>query len=239
MLKEVPDLASKNLQKEDYEMKEKHYEVLATLFRFPDENYISQCREVQKYFDKNEPEIGKALSNFTKKLDPNQMAIQELFLSTFDVQAVTTLDIGFVLFGDDYKRGELLANLNRELKNHAIDKNNELADNLANVLQLMSKWDNPELRAEFAGLVLFPALVKMRSEFNIDSVEQKNKYYKKAFKTVLDSSSKQRLIYEHCLSAVIALLQKEFPQITVIQNNAKGNDFLVSLKHETTVEKAL
>jgi len=41
------------------------------------------------------------------------------------------------------------------------------------------------------------------------------------------------------LSAVIALIQKEFPQITVIQNNAKGNDFLVSLKHETTVEKAL
>ena len=102
----------------------------------------------------------------------------------------------------------------------------------------MSEWNNADLRAEFAGLILFPALIKMRNEFKPSTVEKKTIYYKKAFKTVLDTPIKQRVIYQHCLSAIIALLQKEFPAITLIQDNTKGNDFLVSLEHETTIEKA-
>ena len=39
---------------------------------------------------------------------------EEIYTRTFDVQAITTLDVGYVLFGDDYKRGELLVNLNNE-----------------------------------------------------------------------------------------------------------------------------
>jgi hypothetical protein len=33
-----------------------------------------------------------------------------LFTRSFDVQAVTTLDLGYIVFGEDYKRGELLVN---------------------------------------------------------------------------------------------------------------------------------
>tara|TARA_B100001964_G_C14064347_1_gene522879 strand:- start:145 stop:807 length:663 start_codon:yes stop_codon:yes gene_type:complete len=219
-------------------MKYEHYKILAQLFKFPDKNYRTVCQEVQKYFDENEPEIGTILSNFTNELGSNEITIHELFVCTFDVQAITTLDIGYVLFGDDYKRGEILANLNRELKAHHIDSRGELSDHLSNVLQLMSGWNNAELRAEFAGLVLFPALIKMRNEFNPSIVKKKNIYYKKAFKTVLDTPENLRLIYKYCLSAVIALLQIEFPAITLIQNDTEGNDFLVSLAHETAVENA-
>lgn len=215
------------------------YAKLAPLFRFPGPDYVNMCHNVQAYFDKNHPEIGSILSQFTTKLDVQDITIHELFVRSFDVQAVTTLDVGYVLFGDDYKRGELLANLNREIKENNIENGNELSDNLSNVLQLMSAWKDAELRVEFAGMILFPALIKMSNEFNPNRIEEKNVYYKKAFKTVLDAPENVRLIYKYCLEAVIALLKKEFPQITVIHNDIENNDFLMSLSRETTIDKSL
>ena len=220
-------------------MNNSHYDVLSTFFEFPKEDYLEKCMEAQHYFDKHEPEIGKILSSFSDYLSVGNEIMHELYVRTFDVQAITTLDIGYVLFGDDYKRGELLANLNKELQSHQIDCNQELSDNLTNVLQLMSQWNNAELRAEFAGLILFPALVKMRNEFNVSHVKEKDGYYKKAFKTVLNAPKEIRLIYSYCLDAVIALLQKEFPQINVLHNDIEENNFLISLKKETTLEKNL
>jgi len=64
------------------------------------------------------------------------------------VQAVTTLDVGFILFGDDYKRGEMLVNISREIKEVGHDCGNELADHLPNILFLVSRMEDYELREE-------------------------------------------------------------------------------------------
>ena len=68
----------------------------------------------------------------------------ELYLRTFDVQAITTLDIGYVLFGEDYKRGALLAGLSAEHKKVSNDCGIELADHLPNVLRLLPKMEAGE-----------------------------------------------------------------------------------------------
>ena len=66
--------------------------------------------------------FAKALPTDGGPFDPEALdEVQEVFTRSFDVQSITTLGVGYVMFGDDYKRGEMLVNLNRELRDAGID----------------------------------------------------------------------------------------------------------------------
>jgi nitrate reductase assembly molybdenum cofactor insertion protein NarJ len=84
-----------------------HYQALADLFEYPDIKYPQQVRKIIDLLDGNYPEAVADLERFLELLPDRELrTMQELFTRSFDVQAITTLDIGYVLFGDDYKRGE-------------------------------------------------------------------------------------------------------------------------------------
>ena len=215
-----------------------HYRQFARLFSFPSADFETDIKAVDAYFKEKSPSTSASLAPFVSYALSHIHDMHELYIRTFDVQSITTLDIGYVLFGDDYKRGELLSNLNREVKENQIDTGTELSDNLATALRLLSVWKDEALRVEFAGVILFPALIKMRQEFEVGRLGEKAAYYKKTFKTVLDASQDGQCIYKHCLDALLAVLKGEFPQIEVVHNQNQESDFLISLKTETTVEKS-
>ncbi len=105
------------------------YQLLAPLFEYPDADYPDRVRDINDYLRGSYADAALELGRFIDLLPADDVqAMQELFTRSFDVQAATTLDIGYVLFGDDYKRGILLANLNREHRNASIDTGTELAD---------------------------------------------------------------------------------------------------------------
>ena len=90
-----------------------HYRLLSGLLEYPEAGYPQTVTEIYKLVDGKYPAAAAALERFIELLPAdNLLTMQELFTRSFDVQAIATLDIGYVLFGDDYKRGELLANLN-------------------------------------------------------------------------------------------------------------------------------
>ena len=95
------------------------------------------------------------------------------------MQAITTLDVGYVLFGDDYKRGELLVNLNREHREAGNECNGELADNLSNLLPLLSKMKNHDIRTDLVEIIIMPGLNKIIKEFDSKNIVLKNKAYQK------------------------------------------------------------
>ena len=84
-------------------------------------------------------------SIFSTRFPQRTLDLQELHTRTFDVQSLTTLDIGYVLFGDDYKRGALLSNLNQEHSRAENDCRGELADHLPNLLRLIPKLKDQDL----------------------------------------------------------------------------------------------
>ncbi len=143
-----------------------HYHSIADLFEYPDLEYPDKVLRVRQTLEGGYPKAVVELNKFLALL-PSKSAttMQALFSRTFDVQAITTLDIGYVMFGDDYKRGELLANLNRE---HAAANNDcgvELADHLPNLLRLLSKSKDTEMIDELIEEIIAPALRSMRNEF--------------------------------------------------------------------------
>ena len=218
----------------------RHYRTLAALFEYPDALYPKRVTNVRNHIADSHPAATSALDTFIKLLPVEDLRMmQELFTRSFDVQAVTTLDIGYVMFGDDYKRGELLSNLNREHVAHGVDCGHELSDHLPNILRLMAELDDKELLGELVEEIVAPALHKMSEEFDDRRVEQKHDAYLKHYKTLIDSpssSTEVATLYQYPLKALYQILKADFGVVERIQSTNTA-DFLGSVRRENEIEE--
>jgi nitrate reductase assembly molybdenum cofactor insertion protein NarJ len=189
-----------------------NYVKLAELFLYPiDESFKNNVNDIYNSLLETIPEAAEAMNPFMAFLSRSSFtAMQELFLRSFDVQAITTLDIGFTLFGEDYKRGQLLVHLNKEHRDAGNDCQTELSDHLPNVLKLIQKMKDEVMRAEIASRLVIPAVVKMIEEFSNEKIEKKDVVYKKNYKSILDYSQDYRTVYQALLEALLIVLKKDF-----------------------------
>ena len=217
-------------------MKLNHYALLAGLYQYPDARYPQKVKDIQNFVDSNYPEAGEDMDTFAELLPAHDLnKMEELYIRSFDVQSVTTLDIGYVLFGDDYKRGELLANLNREHGQTDNDCGSELGDHLPNLLRLISKLDDRDLIVEMMEELIVPALTKMISEFEPGRMKKKNELYKKHYKTLIETPEDGSLMYLSCLKVLDKVIRKDF---SIVDKPEKRQtiDFLQSLDTEIEIE---
>ncbi len=200
-----------------------NYELLADVFLYPSEDVKSKVLEAQNYLRKNIPLLAYHMEEFTEIIKKIPLTDwEEIYTRTFDVQAVTTLDVGYVLFGDDYKRGELLVNLGNEHKKAGSNCGTELADHLPNVLRLLGKIEDKSLKEDLINLILIPALSKMISEFNRDNLAAKESIYEKHHQTIIEQDRSTRLIYQKPLMVVFELMKIEFPNRLELQPIESG-----------------
>jgi len=145
-----------------------------------------------------------------------------------------------VLFGDDYKRGELLANLNQEHHKASNDCGTELADYLPNILRLMSLLRDEELVRDLAYAIIAPALLEMIGEFDISRIQKKNESYKKHYKTLIEMPAVQTdeavTLYKFALKALYEVLKQDFSLIRT-KPLQRTNDFLGSIVRENDIEE--
>ncbi len=220
-----------------------HYEHLAKLFDYPRHDYARWVQACYNLLEDQYPlaaagieKFAQALPTDSEEISPESLdEIQEIFTRSFDVQAITTLGVGYVMFGDDYKRGEVLVNLSREHDAVGIDYGDELPDHLPNVLRLMARWEDRELAAEFAQEILYPALERMVAEFEPERSEERDSLYEKHYRTLIASSARRRMMFREPLRAVIAVLKSDFT-LTEWKPPEHANDFLRAIGRELEIE---
>jgi nitrate reductase molybdenum cofactor assembly chaperone len=221
-----------------------HYERLGALFDYPDADYPARVAEARDALVTGFPTAARHLEAFARGLPGGEASrletrvlneVQEIFTRSFDVQSITTLSVGYVMFGDDYKRGELLVNLSRELDAAGIDCGVELPDHLPNVLRLLARWEDPELAREFVQEILYPALRMMIEEFGAARMEQRDRLYRKHFKTLIASSAERGSMFCNSLMAVVAVLERDF-DLSAPSVAPRGNDFLGFVGRELDIE---
>ncbi len=217
-----------------------HYAVLADAFDYPGDHFPERVDAVLDAIEPQWPKAAVELSKFVALLPRDDLVtMQELYIRSFDVQAITTLDIGYVLFGDDYKRGELLSNLNREHVAAKVDCGHELADHLPNVLRLLARLTDDELIDELVQQIIGPAVNKMIDEFSEERVEKKNESYEKHYQTLIETPSTSRdavTLYRYSLRSLLEVLKADFgvaEQIPVVMTS----DFLQSISSENEIEE--
>lgn len=218
-----------------------HLQLLASLFEYPDADYPDRVRDVKDCLTGRYSDASAELERFIELLPVDDLQkMQELFTRSFDVQAVTTLDIGYVLFGDDYKRGILLANLNREHRHAGIDTGTELADYIPNLLRLMAVIEDEEVLQDLAYAILAPALLEMIGEFSTERIQKRNKSYEKHYKTLIETPAvavEAVTLYQFALKSLYAVLKQDFALIETMPLQ-RSNDFLASVSRENEIEEA-
>lgn len=213
-----------------------HYDLLAALFSYPNEKLRIDFEAVNKLLESKYIGASKFFNEFylfSKSI--SLIKWQEIYTRTFDVQAITTLDLGYMLFGDDYKRGELLVNLSKEHKKYNNECGSELGDHLPNVLRLLTKLTDDDLKTDLIYLIIKPALHKISAEFDNDKIDQKKSVYKKHQETLIDEPTNNfGLIYQQLLMALIDVLQEDFPDSKFKFDN--GKTFTKEITNEIEIE---
>jgi nitrate reductase assembly molybdenum cofactor insertion protein NarJ len=223
-------------------LKYDHYADLAGLFDFPDADYLARARQLLALLGERCPEAAAELQLFLDVVPHSADALQELYTRTFEIQSLTTLAVGYILFGDDYKRGDLLANLNREHGLVGNDCRGELADHLPNMLRLIPLLKDEELRQELVAELLLPAVALMIREFDTERVATKDKNYQKHYKTLIEAPIAEKTIYCRAFKALLQVFSKDFHTaaaggiLTDIIARYQSSDFLGMITREMEVE---
>jgi nitrate reductase assembly molybdenum cofactor insertion protein NarJ len=213
----------------------RHYDQFAALLDYPDVDYPAHVQAARRAVAQSCPEAAARLDAFAAGLPDSVTEIQEIFTRSFDVQAITTLSVGYLLFGDDYKRGELLAHLNREHRDAGVDCGRELSDHLPNVLRLMARWPDRAMVTELVQEVVRPAVERMVAEFGPERMAQRDRLYAKHFKTLIAASAERGTMFREPLAALAAVLDRDFDRAEP-KPAERNSDFLQSIGRELDIE---
>lgn len=227
--------------------KREQYQKLAEVFKYPNHDTykqnVSDCFEMLK---EHYPAAAVPFERFAKFVEANDMfRIEEVFGLTFHIQAICYLDLGYVLFGEDYKRGDFLVHMKKEQEKIGHDCGVELPDNLAMILELMYLSKDDLFIDELGKRIMIPAVEKMEQEFDAARLELRAKLHKKKEKVFIEKDAELGNVYSGPINALSIVLKADFENVSFENDTFKpeyGRDFLTncgtcSEEHEPVVAK--
>lgn len=138
-------------------------ERLALLLQYPREDFLLLVAEAHKNMSGEPGDVTVPFTQFAEGiagLDTEEL--QELYTRTFDLNPMCTLEIGWQLYGEDYRRGEFLVKMRQHLQGYGLPESGELPDHMTHALALLARLE-PDEAAAFGGQYVLPALDKMLS----------------------------------------------------------------------------
>lgn len=143
----------------------KIYKYIADLFRYPTKETLQSIPIVASRLEEMDVVLAAKFEKFAAfHADNSLTTLEEHYITTFDVRAICHLDIGYIIFGDDSKRGRFLYHVKEEQEKVGNDCGNDLADFLPNILTLFAKTKDKDLAEELSVSILLPALAQMQQK---------------------------------------------------------------------------
>jgi nitrate reductase molybdenum cofactor assembly chaperone NarJ/NarW len=165
------------------------FELLAGLLRYPTKGHVEGAARSCEALAAESPDIADPLNEFLNQTRCLSLEdLQVLYTSTFDLDPVCSLEVGWHLFGENYERGEFLVRMRGELRRLGVKESTELPDHLSHALEALGRME-PDEAADFAAACLFPALDKMAAGIKSKSNP-----------------------FENVLAAAVRLLEIRFPR---------------------------
>lgn len=98
-----------------------------------------------------EGQIGRRMARFVEAVGKLSLGEwEELHTRTLDLSPLFIPYVGYVMWGENYRRGEFMADLKRDMERVGVDLNGELPDHLDPVLRYLDATPSPlpDLAAE-------------------------------------------------------------------------------------------
>jgi nitrate reductase delta subunit len=134
-------------------------EVLALAYQYPHPNAFTDLSAAVDTLGSGT--VQHDLKKFLKEIGRIDLAKwEELHTATLDLSPMFVPYVGHVVWGENYRRGEFMADLNGEMRDAAVSLDGELPDHIAPVLRYMARHEDP-----FADLVeVLPRAVESMRE---------------------------------------------------------------------------
>ncbi len=138
---------------------------LARLLEYPDASTGALALAVAPRLAEAHPELSTATLELGAWLGSvTRGQAEEAYTVMFDLTPVSSLHLGYHLFGEDYNRGELLANLVFELRRAGVERGTELPDFLPTLMRLLARLDEEEDRRLLLDHLITPGMEKVNTE---------------------------------------------------------------------------
>lgn len=145
----------------DYSREALHY--FAELLDYPGPNLLEIGRDCAELLDGDEVEAAERLRDFVQFVEvesPGRM--EEIYTGTFDVNPACFIFVGYLLFGEGFKRGKFLVRLKEKYREHGFSAGKELADHMAVMIRFLAELDrDDELSRQITNDCLLPAMGQM------------------------------------------------------------------------------
>ena len=148
-------------------------DLFAALLEYPAPNFDEQAQQCAAQLQALHPEAAPKMERFVGALAQLSLRrMQELFTTTFDMQPVCYPYVGFHLFGESYKRGAFMAQLNEGYRGAEYSAEQELPDHISVILRFLG-LDEENRQSDFSQALIhtgvLPALEKMLKTFGEES----------------------------------------------------------------------
>lgn len=137
----------------------------ADILEYPDEGWQWRIEKVSEDLADTGDAAGYFKSFCEKTRSMTLIELQELYAQSFDLNPNCALEIGYHLFGEDYKRGAFLANLRETEGDLPLGQDQQLPDYLPVLLRLLAHLGDDELRGSLAGHCVIPGVKKIITAF--------------------------------------------------------------------------
>jgi nitrate reductase delta subunit len=132
------------------------------LLAYPQKGYTESVAANARSLSEMYPDAASLFVPLCRLVESERVeSMQETYTRTFDLNPLTTLDLGWQLFGEDYNRGAFLVKVRALLRKHGIPETGELPDHISHVLPLLAALPQEEAE-DFAQACVLPALIKIQ-----------------------------------------------------------------------------
>ena len=149
------------------------YRLFADLLEYPTPALARQAQECGELLRSTlcpvpgaSPQAAALLERFRCFAEQTQTTrLEELYTGTFDLQAVCYPYVGYHLFGESYRRGMFMAQLNEGYRERGFSAGNDLPDHVAVVLRFLALSTDDDFSQVLLREGLTPTVDKMAQAF--------------------------------------------------------------------------
>jgi nitrate reductase delta subunit len=142
------------------------YQLFANLVEYPTPFLMDRVNECISLLTPLQREAADLLWGFRTFLSLTVLSrMEEVYTSTFDLNAVCYPYVGYHLFGDGNHRGMFLAGLKEHYQVSGFSAGNDLPDHLGVMLRYLARSQDEGEKEELLFLCMIPALKKMLEGF--------------------------------------------------------------------------
>lgn len=144
------------------------------LLSYPNDRIKAAAADCDRQLKQSDPDAAAAFTSFIDAIElQNLPQIEEIFTSTFDLQALSYPYVGYQLCGESQARTMFLMKLQELYATQDFSSGSELPDHLSVLLRFIGSIPDPAGNKEIIVDALLPALAKI-----IQGIETQNHPYR-------------------------------------------------------------